>query len=70
MARVLWHVTMSLDGVIAGLHDGMGWVFEYQDPNVTVEGIIRTTGLVLDRRPMLPSSAGIELPASPRVTGD
>jgi hypothetical protein len=25
---VLWHVTMSLDGFIAGPDDAMDWVFE------------------------------------------
>jgi hypothetical protein len=30
---VLWHVTMSLDGFIAGPDDAMDWVFEYAEPN-------------------------------------
>jgi hypothetical protein len=29
MSRVVWHVTMSLDGFIAGPGDDMGWVFEF-----------------------------------------
>jgi hypothetical protein len=51
MARVLWHVTMPLDGFIAGPDDAIDWVFEYPEPNATVEEAIRTTGLVLDWRP-------------------
>jgi hypothetical protein len=29
MAAVVWHVTMSLDGFIAGPDDAMDWVFDY-----------------------------------------
>ncbi len=28
MGKVLWHVTMSLDGFIAGPDDAMEWAFE------------------------------------------
>ncbi len=28
MDKVLWHVTMSLDGFIAGPNDSMDWVLE------------------------------------------
>ncbi len=51
MAKVLWHVTMSLDGFIAGPDDAMDRVFEYPRPNAAVEGLIQTTDSVLDRRP-------------------
>lgn len=30
---VIWQVTMSLDGYIAGPDDDMGWVFEHIDPS-------------------------------------
>lgn len=46
---VLWHVTMSLDGFIAGPGDAMDWVFNYPDPP-EVEEVIRTTGSVLAGR--------------------
>lgn len=44
---VLWHVTMSLDGFIAGPDDAMDWIFKYQGPNPEAEEVIRTTGAVL-----------------------
>ena len=44
---VLWHVTMSLDGFIAGPGDAMSWVFRYAFPEAEVEEVIRTTGAVL-----------------------
>jgi dihydrofolate reductase len=51
VAKVLWHVTMSLDGFIAGPDDAMDWVFEYPEANTTADEVIRTTGaLVVGRR--------------------
>jgi hypothetical protein len=51
MGKVLWHVTMSLDGFIAGPDDATDWVFEYPGPNETVAEVIETTGaLVVGRR--------------------
>lgn len=47
---VVWSVTMSLDGFIAGPGDAMDWVFKYQGPNPEVEELIRTTGAVLAGR--------------------
>ncbi|MHB8093472.1 MAG: dihydrofolate reductase family protein [Candidatus Aminicenantales bacterium] len=44
---VLWHVTMSLDGFIAGPGDTMDWIFKYRGPNPEAEAVIRTTGAVL-----------------------
>ena len=44
---VLWHVTMSLDGFIAGPHDAMDWVFDYTEPTDAVDAVIRTTGALL-----------------------
>ncbi len=48
--KVVWSVTMSLDGFIAGPNDEMDWVFQYDDPNPLVEEVIRTTGAVLAGR--------------------
>jgi dihydrofolate reductase len=45
--KVLWHVTMSLDGFIAGPEDRMDWVFERSGPNAEVDEVLRTTGAVL-----------------------
>ena len=47
---VLWHVTMSLDGFIAGPDDAMDWVFEYAEPNLAVDEVIGTTGAILAGR--------------------
>ena len=47
MGTVLWHVTMSLDGLIAGPGDAMSWVLRYADPNPAVDEVISTTGAVL-----------------------
>jgi dihydrofolate reductase len=44
---VLWQVTMSLDGFIAGPDDALDWVMEYAGPNEAVSQVIRTTGAVL-----------------------
>ncbi len=50
MGKVLWHVTMSLDGFIAGPGDAMDWMFPYVVPNPVVDEIIKTTGSVLAGR--------------------
>jgi dihydrofolate reductase len=51
MGLVLWHVTMSLDGFIAGPGDAMEWVFENPEPNALAEEVVETTGaLVVGRR--------------------
>lgn len=62
---VLWHVTMSLDGYIAGPGDAMDWVFRHAGPNPEVDATIPTIGAVLagarthgvGRRPALPEEA-------------
>jgi dihydrofolate reductase len=50
MGSVLWHVTMSLDGFIAGPGGQMDWVFEHAAPGAVVEEVIRTTGAILAGR--------------------
>ncbi|HAW11282.1 MAG: dihydrofolate reductase family protein [Candidatus Dormibacteria bacterium] len=47
MGVVLWHVTMSLDGFIAGPDDAMDWVFRHAGPNPEVDATIPTIGAVL-----------------------
>lgn len=44
---VLWHVTMSLDGFIAGPADSMDWVFDYTGPSDAADEVIRSTGALL-----------------------
>jgi dihydrofolate reductase len=48
--KVLWHVTMSLDGFIAGPDEGMDWVARFAGPNPVVDQVIQTTGAVLGGR--------------------
>jgi dihydrofolate reductase len=50
MGKVIWHVTMSLDGYIAGPDDAMEWVFEYPGPTRLANEVIQTTGAVLAGR--------------------
>jgi dihydrofolate reductase len=55
VGKVCWHVTMSLDGFIAGPDDAVDWVFGYVplDSPATrsmLEETIRTTGSVLSGR--------------------
>jgi dihydrofolate reductase len=49
VAAVVWHVTMSLDGFIAGPEDAMEWVFDYfsEESNETAGEVIQTTGAIL-----------------------
>lgn len=49
MAAVVWHVTMSLDGFIAGPDDAMDWVFDYfsEEENETAGAVIETTGAII-----------------------
>src|SRR5262245_55875102 len=43
-----WHVTMSLDGFVAGPDDAMDWVFDYWGgPNDTASEVIATTGAII-----------------------
>ncbi len=48
--NVLWHVTMSLDGFIAGPDDSMDWVFDYAERTPEAEEVIETTGAMLAGR--------------------
>jgi dihydrofolate reductase len=49
MAAVVWHVTMSLDGFIAGPNDAMDWVSDYfsEEENETAGEVIATTGAII-----------------------
>jgi dihydrofolate reductase len=53
MGRVIWHVTMSLDGFIAGPDHSMEWAFEaFRDakPNRMGEDVMTGTGAILGGR--------------------
>jgi dihydrofolate reductase len=47
MGQVLWHVTMSLDGFIAGPRDDMTWLADYLDPNPTADEVLARVGALL-----------------------
>ncbi len=50
MAKVLWHVTMSLDGFIAGPGDSMDWMLSYGHEDEEVNQLLRSIGAVLSGR--------------------
>jgi len=50
VGKVIWHVTMSLDGFIAGPDDAMEWAFAYDEPDATADAVRRTTGAILGGR--------------------
>ncbi|TDE02576.1 dihydrofolate reductase family protein [Jiangella asiatica] len=49
MGEVLWHVTMSVDGFIAGPDDDMDWVFEQPRPQAD-DDVVQRVGAVLSGR--------------------
>ena len=50
MGRVIWHITMSLDGFIAGPADSMDWAFEGSGPSRLGEEVRDGTGAILAGR--------------------
>jgi hypothetical protein len=48
--NVLWHVTLSLDGFIAGPDDAMARAFEHGRPGPIADEVIEATGAVLAGR--------------------
>ncbi len=50
MAKVLWHVTMSLDGFIAGPGNSMDWMLGFGDENSEVDELLKSIGAVLAGR--------------------
>jgi dihydrofolate reductase len=51
VSKVVWHVTMSLDGFIAGPDDSMEWAFEYPEgPIRLADEVMRSTGAILAGR--------------------
>ena len=47
MSKVLWHVTMSLDGFITGAGGDMSWMAGYGGPNPTVTDVLGKIGALL-----------------------
>ena len=51
MSKVIWHITMSLDGFIAGKDDAMEWAFRASsDANSLAEDVKHATGAILGGR--------------------
>ncbi len=50
MAKVLWHVTISLDGFIAGPENSMDWMLGYGEENSEVDELLKRIGAVLAGR--------------------
>jgi dihydrofolate reductase len=50
MTHVVWHITMSLDGFIAGPDDSMAWAFVYPGPNRLADEVMEGTGAILAGR--------------------
>jgi dihydrofolate reductase len=47
MTKILWHITMSLDGFIGTTGNDMSWMQEYAGPNETVDELMPEIGAVL-----------------------
>jgi dihydrofolate reductase len=47
MAKVLWHITMSLDGFIGTSGNDMAWMLDYAGPNEAVDEVVPQIGAVL-----------------------
>ncbi len=50
MGKVLWHVTMSVDGFIAGPEHDMDWVFEQPAPPEAAADVVPRVGAILSGR--------------------
>ena len=72
MDSVIWHITMSLDGFIAGQADAMEWAFQDEpclgtgDLDVVVTGVDRrrVVGTIIDDPPRR-SFVGKSIPPGP-----
>lgn len=69
MARVLWHVTSSLDGFIAGPGDAMDWMLGFGEENTEVNELIKQIGAVLAGRRTYDVGARQEDPAFQKPYG-
>jgi dihydrofolate reductase len=50
MTQIIWHVTMSLDGFIAGPDDSMDWAFGHGPSGPLADDVMRSTGAILAGR--------------------
>lgn len=47
MTKVLWHITMSLDGFLGTTGNDMAWMQDYAGPNEVVDEVVPQIGAVL-----------------------
>src|SRR6266849_3565748 len=69
MARVIWHVTCSLDGFIAGPGDSMDWMLGFGEENDEVDELLPRIGAVLSGRRTYDGGAGQQHPQLQRPYG-
>jgi dihydrofolate reductase len=50
MTRTIWHITMSLDGYIAGPDDTMDWAFGHGPAGPIADEVMASTGAILAGR--------------------
>jgi len=50
MSKVVWHITMSVDGYIAGTGDEMDWMGDYELESPVGTEVIENTGAILAGR--------------------
>jgi dihydrofolate reductase len=50
MTQIIWHVTMSLDGFIAGSDDSMDWAFGHGPAGAVADEVMESTGAILAGR--------------------
>jgi dihydrofolate reductase len=50
MTKIIWHVTMSVDGFIAGPDDTMDWAFGHGPAGPVADELVQTTGAILAGR--------------------
>jgi dihydrofolate reductase len=61
VSQVVWHITMSLDGFIAGPDDAMEWAFDSWEgtgPNRMADEVMHSTGAILAGRRWLDAASG------------
>lgn len=66
---VIWHVTMSLDGFIAGPGDAMDWMAGYEGTDPEVDHLIASIGAILSGRRWYDAGARQPDPAAYRPYG-
>jgi len=50
MTKLIWHITMSVDGFIAGPDDSMDWAFKASEPSALADETRDATGAILGGR--------------------